>query len=748
MARHRLVQTPPPRAHWLVLLGGMLLIAAGLLVDGALLHGGGTGTGAAPAPAALSGPAAPDGVLAGGPVVDARGEPASSRLPDSTIALTFDDGPDPTWTPRILDVLRRHRVPATFFVTGANAASHPLLLRRIAAEGHELGNHTTTHADLGAVSARRAGWEIWQGQLVLAGAVGRQTALLRPPYSSTPAALDGAGWRGVQRAAGLGYLVVLSDLNPRDWQRPGVDAIVAGATPPDRRGAVVLLHDGGGDRSQTVAAVDRLITDLSAGGWRFATVSGALGAADTSSAASTGQRLLGWASIAAAQFGRLLGGLLPALLVLATMLVLGRAVVVVGTALLHGRTVRRRNQRRLRPPAVGHPGPHPAGHPGRHPGPHPVGHPGRHPVEYPVGHPDPPGVTVIVPAYNEAAGIQSTVRSIVANRHRPLHVIVVDDGSTDGTAAAVRAMRLPGVSLICQPNAGKAAALRTGIAAARTELVVLVDGDTVLEPDTVAELVAPFADPSVGAVSGNAKVGNRGGLLGRWQHIEYVIGFNLDRRMYDTLECMPTVPGAVGAFRTRAIAEAGGVPDDTLAEDTDLTMALLRAGWRVTYAERARAWTEAPAGIGQLWKQRYRWCYGTLQAMYKHRGAVFESGGGGRLGRRGLPYLLLFQVLLPVLAPAVDVAAVYLMLSDPALGAGTWCAFMLLQLLPAVVAFRLDGERLGPLWSLPLQQLVYRQLMYLVVVQSVVTALAGARLPWHKLHRRGQAAASAPVGIG
>jgi cellulose synthase/poly-beta-1,6-N-acetylglucosamine synthase-like glycosyltransferase len=205
------------------------------------------------------------------------------------------------------------------------------------------------------------------------------------------------------------------------------------------------------------------------------------------------------------------------------------------------------------------------------------------------------------------------------------------------------------------------------------------------------------------------------------------------------------VPGAVGAFRRQAIADAGGVPRSTLAEDTDLTMELLRANWRVVYAQRAIAWTEAPATLGQLWKQRYRWCYGTLQAMYKHRGAVFERGGGGRLGRRGLPYLLLFQVLLPMLAPVVDVAAVFTALFDPLVAATTWTAFLLLQLVPAVVAFRLDGEPLGPLWSLPLQQFVYRQLMYLVVLQSVVTAVAGARLPWHKLHRTGQAAPPAPV---
>jgi cellulose synthase/poly-beta-1,6-N-acetylglucosamine synthase-like glycosyltransferase len=180
------------------------------------------------------------------------------------------------------------------------------------------------------------------------------------------------------------------------------------------------------------------------------------------------------------------------------------------------------------------------------------------------------------------------------------------------------------------------------------------------------------------------------------------------------------------------------VGTDTLAEDTDLTMALERAGWRVTYEERAVAWTEAPATLGQLWKQRYRWCYGTLQAVWKHRRAMIERGPAGRLGRRGLPYLLLFQVALPVMAPIVDVASVLgLFTGDAATTGLMWLGFLALQAIPGIVAFRIDGERLTPLLTLPLQQFVYRQLMYLVVVQSVATALSGVRLPWHKLERQG-----------
>ncbi|MEU6218293.1 bi-functional transferase/deacetylase, partial [Streptomyces sp. NPDC047022] len=131
-------------------------------------------------------------------------------------------------------------------------------------------------------------------------------------------------------------------------------------------------------------------------------------------------------------------------------------------------------------------------------------------------------------------------------------------------------------------------------------------------------------------------------------------------------------------------------------------------------------------------------CYGTLQAMWKHRGALVQRGAAGKLGRRGLVYLLLFQVLLPLLAPVMDIFAVYgLLFLDPVRITGLWLAFLLLQLLMGLYAFRLDGEPPGPLWSLPLQQFVYRQLMYLVVIQSVFTAISGSRLRWQRIERYG-----------
>ena len=330
------------------------------------------------------------------------------------------------------------------------------------------------------------------------------------------------------------------------------------------------------------------------------------------------------------------------------------------------------------------------------------------------------------------------MRSLDTSDYPELEVLVVDDGSTDGTGDLVERLDLPRTRVLRQENSGKPAALNHGIEEARHDIVVMVDADTVFEPGTLRELVQPFREPDVGAVSGNTKVGNRRRLLGRWQHIEYVMGFNLDRRLYDVLQCMPTVPGAIGAFRREVLVDVGGVSGATLAEDTDLTLAVGRAGWRVVYEENARAWTEAPATLRGLWRQRYRWCYGTLQSVWKHR-AAFWRPGEHAIGRRGLPYLVLFQIALPLFAPLIDLFSIYgILFLDPWTVLGFWITFTGLQLLLGWYAFRLDRESPRVLWAMPLQQFVYRQLMYLVVVESVLTAIQGSRLHWHPIARRGE----------
>lgn len=695
-----------PRGHWILLFLGGFTLLAGLLLQG-YAHGA---VGESPRRQPTHGAAAPASVTGGGPVIGLTGgAPRSLRMPPRTIALTFDDGPDPRWTPRVLDVLRRHGAHATFFVVGARAAGHPGLVRRAVREGNEVGSHTYTHIDLATSPAWRIRFELDLTQRALAGAAGVHTWVLRMPYSSVPGGLTAPEYAAARTAAGQGYLVALADRDTEDWRRPGVERIVRAATPRNGAGAVVMMHDAGGDRGQTVQALDMLLTRLSARGYRFTTLGQALRLPPVDVRASTADRIAGTALVDGQRWAGRLTGLLALLFGVAAALTALRLVALPVFARVHARRTRRERRRRAKP--------------------------------WLAAGLEPPPVSVVIPAYNEEAGLEATLRSIVRTDHpAPIEVIVVDDGSEDDTPVIADrlAMEFPNVRLVCRPNGGKPAALNTGIAEARYDVLVLVDGDTVFRPDTIRTLAGRLSDPAVGAVSGNTKVANRRGLIGRWQHIEYVIGFNLDRRMFDVLGCMPTVPGAIGAFRRKALTTVGGLSTDTLAEDTDLTMAICRSGWRVVYEEGAVAWTEAPSSLRQLWRQRYRWCYGTLQSMWKHRRALFERRASGRFGRRCLPYLTLFQVVLPLLAPAVDVYALYgLFFLDPVTVAASWLVFVAGQALAAAYALRLDRERLRALWVLPLQQIVYRQLMYLVVVQSLVTAVLGARLRWHAIRRTG-----------
>ncbi|MFF9041532.1 bifunctional polysaccharide deacetylase/glycosyltransferase family 2 protein [Streptomyces sp. NPDC014892] len=676
--RHALSHAP--RGHWLLVILVISVMVSALLFEGWTHHE----VDASRARLACTRPV-PKAVDEGGPVLRFSGDRVTSAgMPTHTVALTFDGGPDPVWTPRLLDLVRGHRAHATFFLDGSQVARYPELVRQILAEGNEIGSHTYSGDALGPASGTRSRLELSLTQRVLAGAAGVRTALLRMPGTTTVDTLCGAEWKAATRAAADGYVLVAADHPSR---KPA-------------RGAIrQLSHDGLG-----YGETERLLRGHPAD--VFTTVTDGLGRPPANTPASASERREGTALIWAGDAGQALAsGITWALLAVGT-LVAFRLLMLTLLSRIHVRRI----DRALTGPV--------------HARPNVVTDP----------------VTVLVPAYNEEAGIESTLRSLLASTHPHLQIVVIDDGSTDRTAAVAEGIGDPRVTVLRRPHSGKAAALNHGLAWAMHDIVVMVDADTVFEPDAVYQLIQPLANPAVGAVSGNTKVGNRRRMLARWQHLEYVFGFNLDRRMLDVLECMPTVPGAISAFRRKALIDVGGVSEDTLAEDTDLTMALWRAGWRAVYEESAIAWTEVPVSPRHLWRQRYRWCYGTLQAVCKHRHALVERGPAGRFGRRGLTYLTLFQIVLPLFGPVVDVFALYgALFRNPVQAAALWLGFLAMEMFCAGYALRLDGEPVRALWAVPFQLFVYRQLTYLVVIQSLVTLLIGRRLKWQRLNRAGTA---------
>lgn len=641
---------------------------------------------------------------------------------DKKIALTFDDGPDAEWTPQILDVLKEKKVPATFFIIGSNAEAHPGLVQRELAEGHEVGSHTFTHPNLSVTPEEAVKLELNATQRLFQALTGRSLRLFRPPYLGDAEPTDYEEIVPVKIAQDMGYITVGEHVDPVDWELPGADKIiertleqVRSATPDIPRN-IVLLHDAGGDRSQTVAALPEMIDQLRAEGYEFVTTSALVPL--TAEEAMPHLPLTVGLLTDRVIFMTLstLGHVLYWCFLIAIWLGIARLLFLVGLSLWR----RRVELNTVEPPLA--------------------------PSMYKV--------SVIVPAYNEENVIVSTVEGILSSAYDEMEVIVVDDGSKDDTLGVMRANfgADPRVQILSIPNGGKANALNIGIAAAKGEVIVALDADTQFEPDTIARLVRWFGDETIGAVAGNAKVGNRINMITRWQALEYISAQNLERRALAALGTLTVVPGAVGAWRKSVLTELGGFRGDTLAEDQDLTINLQKAGYRVLFDSSAIAWTEAPATFSGLSKQRFRWSYGTLQCLWKYRSLTFRPRYGA-LGMIALPQVWLFQIILTALAPLADLLLVWQLLgqwiayaqhgaefrnADLKLIGIYYCVFIVVDLAAATFGFLMERrEQWSLLWWLVLQRFGYRQLMYYVVVRSIMTALRGPFVGWGKLERMG-----------
>ncbi len=658
------------------------------------------------------------------------------------IAITFDDGPDPEWTPKILDVLKEKNAKATFFLIGVEAEKNASLTKRIYNEGHEIGNHTFTHPDISNISKRYFEVELNLTERFFEGKLGVKPVLFRPPYSIDQEPDTADEVRPLELAQQLGYITIGDKVDPNDWRdnprRPAneiVADVMKNLPPCDPGnltcGNIILLHDGGGDRSETLKALPLIIDGLRQRGYDIVPVSELLGKtrADVMPSISANEQWASW--IDGLNFS--LFGLISSFIIFVFFVgdVLMSARLILVGALATFDRFRRRND-----------------------------------VVDPSYR---PSVAVLIPAYNEEKVIERTVQSVLESDHPNLRVIVIDDGSKDQTATVTRnAFREEiadgRVTVLTKPNSGKAAALNYALEHVTEELFVGIDADTIIAPDAISKLVPHFRDSRVAAMAGNAKVGNRVNLWTRWQALEYITSQNFERRALNTLNAVSVVPGAIGAWRTADVRAAGGYHHDTVAEDADLTMALLQAGYRVNYEDRALAYTEAPTTPSGLMRQRFRWSFGIMQAVWKHKAAIKQKGA---LGWVALPNVMIFQILLPLVSPFIDIMFVVGAISyfvnkyfhpesaNPADFRRLviyFALFMVIDFIASTIAFALERQQpgrkrdfllLGHVW---LQRFAYRQLFSIVLFKTFKRAVEGGSFAWDKLERT--ATVRQPVAAG
>ncbi len=636
------------------------------------------------------------------------------------VVLTFDDGPDPEYTPQILDILNKEKVPAAFFIVGINAENHLPLLKRIYHDGFEIGNHSFTHPNMATVSDERAETEMEATRLLIEAATGRSTILFRAPYNADAEPTKPEELKPVERGKRDGYFTVGESIDPDDWDlKHGMNAdtifnrVVRLYEEQNGDKGIILLHDAGGNREATVEALPRIIHYFKSKGVRFATISELLHLSKNTIMPPVYADIVkfsGWASAIFYWGEKLLVGAFWVAIILGLLRTLFMGVL----AALQYYRAKKENAMLAT-------------------------------VEDITGE-----VSIIIPAYNEEVNAAKTVENLLHQDYANLKIIFVDDGSADDTYKKI-SDAFPDnekIKVFTKTNGGKASALNFGIENCESDYIVCIDADTQLMPDAISKMIKYFSETGVGAVAGNVKVGNERTVLTRWQSIEYTTAQNFDRRAFDLINCITVVPGAIGAFKREAIIRAGGFTTDTLAEDCDLTVRILRNGYLVRNCAEAIAITEAPETLNQFMKQRFRWNYGIMQSFWKNKDACFNPKYKA-LGLVALPNILLFQIIAPIFAPIADLLffiSIAWNLEDTENVYQSdnlhrillfYGVFLLVDVAVSLLAFLFEKQKLYKLvWLLP-QRFVYRQLMYVVLFRSIRKAIKGDTQAWGALKRTG-----------
>jgi cellulose synthase/poly-beta-1,6-N-acetylglucosamine synthase-like glycosyltransferase/spore germination protein YaaH/peptidoglycan/xylan/chitin deacetylase (PgdA/CDA1 family) len=621
---------------------------------------------------------------------------------DKKVILTFDDGPSSEYTPRILDILEKEKVPAAFFVIGINAENNLNVLKRMYDDGFEIGNHSFSHPNMAQISSERSKMELNATRRIIECITGHSTILFRPPYNadSEPETLEEI--IPIEIAKESNYYTVGESIDPLDWQK-GIspDSIFNRIIREEKNGNIILLHDAGGNREATIIALPRIIHYFKNKGYQFISVAELIGKPRDYVMPQLSNKkdiYLSDVNLVIAEFIFWIERILVLIFFVAIFLSVFRSLFIGILAAIQ------KKKERIVPAWKNE-----------------------------------SLVSVIIPAYNEELNSSKTISTILNGSYKNLEIIFVDDGSKDSTYQInyAKFKDNPKVKLFTKENGGKASALNFGISKSQGDYIVCIDGDTQLAYNAIENLMSYFFDDKVGAVAGNVKVGNKTNILSRWQSIEYITSQNFDRRAFDVLNAITVIPGAIGAFRKSAVIEAGLFTIDTLAEDCDLTIRILKNGYKIKNCISALAFTEAPETLKMFVRQRYRWSFGIMQSIWKNRNLLFRTKNAN-LGFIALPNILLFQFILPVISPIIDILTLLSLFGN------FWKQTLMYYLLFSVVdfivsifAFRLEKESLRDIWLLIPQRIIYRQFIYYVLIKSIVSAITGGLVKWGTLKRTG-----------
>lgn len=634
---------------------------------------------------------------------------------DKQLLLTFDDGPDETYTPQILNILAKNHIHAAFFVVGLQAEKNLPLVKRIYDEGHLIGNHTFTHRNVAKNTPERTYIELRLTRLLIECITGHSTILFRAPYNadSEPASLEEI--LPVILARNQNYLDVGETIDPEDWQI-GIkaDEIVSRVIKQVKqgRGHIILLHDAGGEtRAETVKALPRIIKYFKERGYTFTTLDNILDEEKSAlmpDVPKGKEYYVMQANLALAEIVYDITNFLTALFIIFIVLGIGRLIFMLILTIREKQKDKKLifNKRLL--------------------------------VNAPL-------VSIIVPAYNEEVNAVSSLKNLLKQDYPNFNIVFVDDGSKDETYKKVcdALSNNKKIKILTKANGGKASALNYGILNTEAKYLVCIDADTKLYPDAVSILMTHFlreGSEHIGAVAGNVKVGNQINMLTKWQAIEYTTSQNFDRLAYSNINAITVVPGAIGAFRKSAIEAAGGLTTDTLAEDCDLTIRILRAGFIIENENHAIAMTEAPEKIKQFVKQRTRWSFGVMQTFWKHRDTLFVKKYKG-LGLWAMPNMLIFQFIIPTFSPLADLFMIIGLFSGNAAKIFIYyLIFMAVDASISIMAYIFEKESLLKLfWIIP-QRFCYRWIMYVVLFKSYKKAIKGELQTWGVLKRTGNVA--------